>query len=356
MKAKLLADPNHIVVSPYTGITTVENLLLKKTYLVVMDNGNFLGIITPADILQSPHRLVGDCLHTKPSIDAEDSLDYSLKLMNKHNLQILPVFQNNKFIGILCQQKIADYLAEYHANLEQQVNTKTKELKEASDRQTLIEQQLRISSAEKNILLQELYHRTKNTLQIIRSMFVLKAAHNNNEYFSIFLKDIERRIQIISLVHQRLYQSQNLSHIDLHEYIKDIVPLLFQSFGNSTKQIIVNIDGDEVFVLIDSAIPCGLIICELMSNSLKYAFPDERSGSINVSVHEANEQIEIYFSDNGIGMPADFDIQNLESMGLKLLQSIVEQQLKGELICNFQEGVAYTIRFKDNLYSPRVPS
>ena len=354
MKAKLLVDCNHTVVSPFTGISAIEGLLLKASYLVVMDNGNFLGILTPADIVKSPHMLVGDCLHEKPRIDAEDTLGYSLKLMAMHNLQMLPVFQKGKFVGILCQRKIADYLTEHHADLEQQVTSRTEELTKEIDRRSLAEQQLQISLAEKNTLLHELYHRTKNTLQVIHSMLVLKATHNNDEYFSLFIQDIEQRILAIALVHQELYQSQNLSHINLHEYLKDMIPLLVQGYGESADQITTTVEGEEVLVLIDSAVPCGLIVCELMSNALKYAFPDQRSGEIYIRISRTDEQITLVFSDDGIGMPPEFDIQTHDSIGLKLLQAIVEQQLKGELFYDFGEGVAYTIQFQDNLYSPRV--
>ena len=133
-----------------------------------------------------------------------------------------------------------------------------------------------------------------------------------------------------------------------------MIPLLVQGYGESADQITTTVEGEEVLVLIDSAVPCGLIVCELMSNALKYAFPDQRSGEIYIRISRTDEQISLVFSDDGIGMPPEFDIQTHDSIGLKLLQAIVEQQLKGELFYDFGEGVAYTIQFQDNLYSPRV--
>ena len=133
------------------------------------------------------------------------------------------------------------------------------------------------------------------------------------------------------------------------------MPQLLEGYDIDPRQVKLIIDGEEIFVLIDTAIPCGLIMCELMSNTLKYAFPNQQSGEIHVSVCRHNEEIELNFSDNGVGMPQGFDFQTNNSIGLQILVALVEQQLKGHLIYNFQKGIAYKIRFQDNLYTPRVP-
>ena len=191
---------------------------------------------------------------------------------------------------------------------------------------------------------------------MIRSMLALKAAHHPDEPLPAFVRDIEQRIQAIALVHQKLYQSRDLSRINLLAYLQDILPLLLQGYGDNSGRIALTIDGEDVLVLIDTAIPCGLIISELMSNALRHAFPDQRSGEIRIRVDRHGEQIELVFADNGVGVPSGFDPRRQANLGLHVLLSLIEQQLKGQITWDFRSGVAYTIRFQDNLYTPRVSS
>ena len=142
---------------------------------------------------------------------------------------------------------------------------------------------------------------------------------------------------------------------NLKEYIDDLTAYLMQSYKVQSNRISLDLDTDGVFVLIDTAIPCGLILSELVSNALKHAFPGDRAGRINIQLHRAeDETITLQISDDGVGVPGDFDFRKSDSLGLQTVLGIVEHQLHGEITVETDHGVAWKIRFIDHLYSPRV--
>jgi two-component sensor histidine kinase len=215
------------------------------------------------------------------------------------------------------------------------------------------EQIIKASLKEKEVLLRELYHRTKNNMQVISSLLGLKAADINDERTSVILEDMKNRIQTIALVHQKLYQSQNLSRVQIREYITDLTDLLKISHLIDNKKINFDLEIDDISVLIDTAVPCGLIINELISNSLKYAFPNNKKGTIKISLTRLDEEIlELKVSDNGIGVNGDSQLNY--NLGLKLIHIIAEDQLQGETTIDTSQGVTWTIKFKDILYDERV--
>jgi two-component sensor histidine kinase len=214
---------------------------------------------------------------------------------------------------------------------------------------------LRIFQKEKEVLLRELYHRTKNNMQVISSLLGIKADLSSDESVKSILNDMGGRIRTISLVHQKLYQSKNLSRIDLSDYIRDLANLLIDSFSSLSSRVSLNLNLENVNVLIDTAIPCGLIINELITNSLKYAFPGDLEGEIIIRLHKTKDDlITLNISDNGIGIPDGKDIYNGETLGIQLLTSIVEHQLLGKILFDCNKGVSCTISFKDSLFMERV--
>jgi two-component sensor histidine kinase len=217
------------------------------------------------------------------------------------------------------------------------------------------EEQLKAALEEKVVLLRELYHRTKNNMEVIRSMLALQAAHSRNELVESAFKDAENRIQAMALVHQKLYQSQDLSRIDLHEYIQDLAHLLIGSYQISSQRISLMLDIEPVSVLIDTAIPCGLVLNELISNALKHAFPGDIKGEITIRLFRTDqEDIELQFSDNGIGVPNGFDFRTQETLGLQTIFAVTEHQLQGQVHFEVQNGITSYIRLKSDLYTARV--
>ena len=217
------------------------------------------------------------------------------------------------------------------------------------------EDRLKASLAEKEVLLRELYHRTKNNMNVIQSILALQAAFSRNDEVERIAKEVGDKIQAMALVHQKLYQSQNLSCIPLHEYLPELVELLQQSYTISPASIAVRLDVAPVFVLIDTAIPCGLTLNELMSNIFKHAFPDDRNGEIRIQLTEDDQGlITLQVSDNGVGVPPGFDFRAQDSLGLQSLVMIAEHQLQGTVTFTGDDGVTCRIQFTDTSYHARV--
>lgn len=209
------------------------------------------------------------------------------------------------------------------------------------------EEQLEASLKEKEVLLREIHHRVKNNMQIISSLLKLQSGYSKDETFSEIFKESQNRIITMSLVHEKLYQSSDFTKIDFNEYIKDIVHGLYQSYGVDTGKVSLNIIVEDVSLGVDSAIPCGLIINELVTNSLKHAFSDGRKGEIKIIVHKADEnEIEVTICDNGIGIPESIDFRKTESLGLHLVTILVENQLHGKIYLDRSKGTEFKIRFK----------
>jgi two-component sensor histidine kinase len=214
---------------------------------------------------------------------------------------------------------------------------------------------LKASLHEKDILLRELYHRTKNNMQVIQSMLMLRSAVSQNSEVERIVTDIGHKIQAMALVHQKLYQASDLSRVPLQDYLPEIADLLQQSYGISSSRVTVRWDIAPVAVLIDTAIPCGLILNELLSNAFQHAFPDERTGEIHLHL-TTDEQgmMTLQVSDNGVGVPPGFDFRTQDSLGLQSIVMIAEHQLQGTVVFTANPGVTCQIQFTDTHYQPRV--
>ena len=209
------------------------------------------------------------------------------------------------------------------------------------------EDQITASLKEKELLLQEIHHRVKNNMQVISSLLMLQSRQVKNEKALEILRDSQNRIRSMALVHEKLYHSENLSMIDFADYIRSLTSHLFSTYRVNAAEIKLNIEIKGVLLDINTAIPCGLIINELVSNSLKHAFPDGKRGEIKIVMHEADEdEVELMVSDTGIGFPEDLDFRNTESLGMQLVVSLVEEQLDGTIELDRSGGTAFTITLK----------
>ena len=213
------------------------------------------------------------------------------------------------------------------------------------DERKQIEEQVRAALNEKEALLRELYHRTKNNMQVISAMLSLQAARLPDPAAQEAFRDMEQRIRAMALVHQKLYRSQNLSSIEMSSYVRELVDLLLTSYPVQPGQIQINLAVEKMTLLIDIAIPCGLILNELLSNALKHAFPAGRSGEITICCRCDNGRINLQVSDNGVGLPADFDIRFSDTLGLQTVLSIAEHQLGGHLHYSGRPGAQFTVEF-----------
>ncbi len=212
-----------------------------------------------------------------------------------------------------------------------------------------IEKQLKTSLREKEVLFRELHHRTKNNMQVISSLLNIQSAFINNEQVSKIFRETQSRIRSISLVHEKLYQSEDLSNINLYDYIKDLADTLLSGYRMNSEQISIGFDADAVLISIDTAISCGLIANEIITNSLKYAFGDNGTGNIKVVIRTMEDSnIELRISDNGIGLPDGFDFDNTKTLGLKLVKKLAENQLRGTINVIAGKGTEFVIKFKNN--------
>ena len=192
-------------------------------------------------------------------------------------------------------------------------------------------------------------------MQVIISLLRLQSGKAKNKKVVDILNENENRVLSMALVHEQLYQSQNFLNIDFNEYINSLVNDLFISFGIDVNKIKLNISCIGVFLNIETAIPCGLIINELISNCLKYAFPDSDKGKIDISIIAVNkDELELTVSDNGVGFPADFDIHNTNSMGLHLVRVLSEDTLEGKMELDRTHGTSFHLKLKMVKYKPRI--
>ncbi len=221
--------------------------------------------------------------------------------------------------------------------------------------QVQAETQLKQALADKTALVQELYHRTKNNMQVIAGMLALHAAHQNDARLSQIFKAMDNRIHAMSLAHQALYQAKHLSRLDLRQYILDLSHMLLQNYYAYARGISLTTEMDEVHTLIDTAIPCGLVLNEILTNILTHAFPKNTGGQVHIRLQRTEHgEIVLSITDNGVGVPKDFDFRQCNTVGLPTAIGIVEHQLRGEIIFEAQDGVTCHIRFIDNLYEERV--
>ncbi len=207
------------------------------------------------------------------------------------------------------------------------------------------ENKIKASLEEKEILLKEIHHRVKNNLQIVSSLLNLQTSYIDDDNVALdLIKGSQNRIKSMAMIHEKLYQSKNFSHIQFDNYIEKLISDLFYSYA-TTKNIDPVIDVEAVELNIENAIPCGLIINELISNSLKYAFPNQRNGKIYVSLKKHDGEYDLTVGDDGIGFPDTLDYTKTDTLGLKLVTSLVDQ-INGKMSLDRSHGTRFNIKFK----------
>lgn len=211
------------------------------------------------------------------------------------------------------------------------------------------EDELKKSLHEKEILLKEIHHRVKNNLQVISSILKLQCSYIKDKNTITLLNECRDRIASMAFVHATLYMTRDFANINLSEYIANLARNLYQSYFSEDKKISLKLNIPQDYLHIDDAIPCGLIINELLSNSFKYAFVKKKKGVVEILMKVKKENIILVVSDDGIGFPQDTDYQNTATLGLQLVQSLVEQ-LKGKIRLESKKnkGTKFIIAFKKN--------
>lgn len=227
-------------------------------------------------------------------------------------------------------------------------------IKDISDEEETREQ-LKRSLEEKNLLIKELYHRTKNNMQMIRSLLALQADNSKSQETQQALLTAEKRILSMSLVHQKLYEGKDLSKIDLGSYIEDLCGQISGGMKSGDNEIRLKLDIEAMEVLIETAIPIGLIVNELLVNSLLHAYKEKEKGEIRITIDKKNtDTIRLRFSDDGDGLSSDTDLMAQAHIGLQTVRIYVEQ-LGGSIQWEISGGLSYEILLHDSGYTKRLP-
>ncbi|HEY9643037.1 MAG TPA: PAS domain S-box protein [Coleofasciculaceae cyanobacterium] len=218
---------------------------------------------------------------------------------------------------------------------------------ELRERQQM-EEQLRNSLKEKEVLLREVYHRVKNNMQMVSSLLHLQSGSVDDPAVLKLLRESQQRVKTMSLIHERLYRSNNLAHINAAKYIRDLVNNVVRSYTSTPSAIRVILDLADLELDLDTAVPCGLIINELVSNALKYAFPHQQ-GEIKLQFWlEGTENYCLIVQDDGIGIPAHVDPQQTDSLGMQLVYGLTEQ-LGGKIELDRQAGSRFKVTFRKKI-------
>ena len=206
------------------------------------------------------------------------------------------------------------------------------------------EEKITQSLKEKDVLLKEVHHRVKNNMQVISSILNLQSSYVKDTYALNLLKECQNRIKSMAFIHESLYQTKNFESVNFSEYVTTLSKNLVHTYSINTKKIKLILTLDKLYLSLDASIPCGLIINEIISNSLKYAFPDNRDGIIFVNLAVVKNKVSIEVGDNGIGIPDSVDVKNTQTLGLQLVDTLVEQ-INGTIKLIRKKGTIFSIEF-----------
>lgn len=207
------------------------------------------------------------------------------------------------------------------------------------------EQKIEAALEEKNILLGEIHHRVKNNLQIVHSLLDLQSTRINDEAVLEMLRDSQNRIRSMALIHQTLYQSNDFARVNFSNVLEVLVPSLMESYGVDSGAVEFSINANEVLLPLNLAIPCGLVINELVTNALKHGFPAHRAGKISIELLKQDDQVLLAVSDNGVGVPPDFDITKRTTLGLQLV-SLLADQINAQLTIEKANPTRFALKFR----------
>ena len=364
----------------------VMNVVLEASgaqhgYLLIEENGNLFvraeSHITEKDVVRTVKQKLEDTKNVCRAIvryvyrtwetvilanaskQGEFKDNPEVQALRLRSVLCLPLINQSSIIGILyLENRLSDlvFTSEKARMTELLASQAAISLENARllDQMKKTEGQIKGSLREKEVLLKEIHHRVKNNLQIISSLFRLQSAYIRDEHDLEIFKESQSRVRSMALIHERLYQSNDLAKIDFAEYTKKLVSHLLSLYTIHPGNIALNINVDDVFLSIDIAIPCGLIINELVSNCLKHAFPGGTKGKIRVELRMAkdlpvqNERpgniVTLIVSDNGVGFPEDLDLHNTETLGLELVITLVKQ-LNGTIEFDRSGGTEFKITF-----------
>ncbi len=211
--------------------------------------------------------------------------------------------------------------------------------------------ELQTSLQEKEVLLKEIHHRVKNNLQVISSLLRLQSETVPDKATAKLFLDSQERVRAMAMVHEYLYKSADLARIDFQAYVASLVRNLYRSFGLTSSENAPTVEVDDVLLGLDVAVPCGLLLTELVSNAAKYAYPDKKGGRVDIRFRHLSEGLfELSVADHGVGFPENFDWMKADSLGLRLVRLLTEQ-LQGQILLENNHGIKFIVTFKGHVSS-----
>ncbi len=251
-------------------------------------------------------------------------------------------------ISIAERRAAEEALRKAHDQLEVRVEDRTRALSEEIIERKEAQDNVKASLKEKEVLLREIHHRVKNNLQVISSMLSLQAGTETDDRSLKALEESQRRVKVMARIHENLHQSDDLTSVDARDYLNIVVEDTIASGGHDAQRMSSRLDVDDIVIDVDQAIACGQIVSELLSNSLKHTFPNGQSGNIEVSLHRRDGgRMELTVADDGKGLPENFDLRRVETLGIRLVHALT-MQLSGVVDVDGSAGTRVQITFPEN--------
>jgi len=324
----------------------------------LQDNSHETGSIIEAkdypnyiNALKTSHHITAENAQTH-----KDTLEFGDNYLKSNDIVSMldvPIWLQGEMVGVLCHEQTKNMRRwtfeeqDFAASISYIISLSL----EASKRDEA-QKQIINSLEEKSVLLREIHHRVKNNMQIISSLLSLQSSTIENPEMKDIFNESQNRVRSMSMIHEQLYQTDDLAKIDFNIYVNGLIKSLFQIYSSSQKHIEWDVNVEDVKLDLETAIPCGLIINELVSNSLKHAFKDRFNGKINVKMRKNNGLIILKVADNGVGIPDNFQIEKASTLGLKLVKTLVNQ-LEGALVIEIKNETSFNVTFKEINYKKR---
>jgi two-component sensor histidine kinase len=321
----------HELLEPIAECAEIETL---GQVLGTMTQGKPVAIRSAAWRLLLPETVIGYPLSRRvidlplrdvPIVSPDLTPEEALASLMRQGAGYALVVDDKKLLGVITLQRLQEY-------------------GQVAERER-VEETFKASLRQQEVLLREVHHRIKNNLQIISSLLDIQAGSVEDPHIVEMFMDIQNRVISMALIHETLYQSGNLRMVNFAVYIRTLAEQIFRSYNIATDRIALQIRADEVMLDTNQAIPCGLILNELLSNCLKHAFPGERRGEVYIELRsDAAAQVTMLVRDTGIGLPSGMDSSHPETLGLQLVYSLTEQ-LGGRLETESNDGTTVKLTF-----------
>lgn len=312
-------------------------LFLISTFIVFLIGNIFTKPLS--NIVKTVHKITEGDYSQRVAVKSNDEVGFLAGSFNKMIEKIASSSEQMDKINKELEARVKDRTYELEKVL--------KSLQKENIERKKAEVEISKSLHEKEILLKEIHHRVKNNLQIVSSLFFFQSKQITDPKMLDMFRDGQNRVKSMALIHEKLYQSGDLANIDFTEYVKKLANFLLQSYGVNQNKIKLKNNVRQVELGVDTAVPCGLIINELVSNSLKHGFFERDSGEIVIDMgYDENNKLLLKISDNGVGIPKDFNLEKSESLGLRLVNNLTSQ-LNGKVEFFNRNGTKVKIVFPD---------